>query len=111
MNYIVSLEKEIDFAPNNEVAEILQNIRTILTTRIGSVPLHRDFGITWEHIDKPLPVAQTLMQAAIIDAIIEFEPRAKVVNVEFESNEKDAIEGVLKPRITISIGEDEEEEI
>lgn len=111
MNYVVSLSNAVNFAPQNEVEEILQNVRTILTTRLGSVPLHRDFGTSWEHIDKPITVAQMLIQAEIIDAIEEFEPRAKVVSVEFENDTADFMEGILKPRVIISIGEDEEEEV
>ena len=53
MKYKVTLDEKINFAPDSEVEEILQNIRTILSTRIGTVPLDRDFGTTWEHIDKP----------------------------------------------------------
>lgn len=107
MSYIVNLSKAIDFAPETVVEEVLQNVRTILSTVIGSVPLHRDFGVSWEHIDKPLPVARTLMQAAIIDAIDEFEPRAKVVSVTFDMTEDDAMEGILRPTVKIEIEEGE----
>lgn len=109
MRYEVTLLKEIDFSPASEVAEILQNVRTILSTMIGSVPLHRDFGFTWNHIDKPLPVSKVLHQAAIIEAIQEFEPRARVEKVTFDDNEIDAMEGKLSPRVIVSIGEDVEE--
>jgi phage baseplate assembly protein W len=107
MNYLVKLNDKIDFSPDSEAKEILQNVRTILTTVIGSVPLHRDFGISWENVDKPLPVAISLMQATVIDAITDFEPRAKVVNVTFEDNAENSMEGVLRPLVEISIGEEE----
>lgn len=104
----ISLSDDVDFAPQSEVAEIVQNVRTILRTRLGSVPLFRDFGITWDHIDKPLPVAKALMIAAVIEAVEQFEPRAKVRNVSFEETASDAAEGILKPKVIISIGEEEE---
>ena len=66
--YTVTLSSQVDFAPSDEVREILQNVRTILGTRKGSVPLDRDFGLTWAHIDKPLPVAKMLMRSEVIDA-------------------------------------------
>lgn len=110
MKYKVSLSNEISFAPSSEIEEILQNVRTIITTRRGTVPLDRDFGLSWEHIDKPLPVAMTLMQAEIIDAIEEYEPRATVESVQFETNTDDAMQGILNPVVIVSIGEDEEEE-
>ena len=34
---------------------LAQEIRTALATRKGSVPLDRDFGLSWELIDLPLP--------------------------------------------------------
>lgn len=110
MKFQISMNGEIDFVPANEVAEILQNVRTILTTCVGTVPLHRDFGISWEHVDKPLPVAQSLMQAAVIDAIEEFEPRARVESVNFEENTDDAMDGILRPIVIVSIGTDDEQE-
>lgn len=110
MKYQVSLNQEINFAPGTETEEILQNVRTILTTCVGSVPLHRDFGISWEHIDKPLPVARSLMQSAVIDAIEQFEPRATVESVTFEESTDDAMAGITRPCVIVSIGTDEEEE-
>lgn len=35
----------VDFAPATETEEILQNLRTILVTAMGSVPLDRAFGV------------------------------------------------------------------
>lgn len=106
--FAVSLSGEVSFAPRNEVEEILQNVRTILNTRIGSVPLDREFGISWEHLDKPVQVAKTRMMVDVIDAIEKHEPRAKVREVKFEDS--DAVEGVLKPVVIVSIGEENEEE-
>lgn len=106
--YAVSLDGAVDFAPPTEVHEILQNIRTILNTRIGSVPLDRDFGISWEHLDKPVQVAKTRMMVDVIDAIEKHEPRAKVREVKFENS--DAAEGILKPVVIVSIGDENEEE-
>lgn len=109
MIYTVTLSGTVDFAPQNEIAEILQNVRTILAGSVGTFPLSRGFGISWEHLDKPLPVVMSLMTAAIIDAVEEQEPRATVQSVEFEdTTEDDAMGGILRPRVKVSIGEDEE---
>ena len=102
MEYAVTLGGAVDFAPKSETTEILQNVRTILNTRLGTVPLARDFGISWEHVDKPLPVAKSIMQGVVIDAIEEFEPRAKVEKVTFEG---DGADGILRPSVVISIRE------
>lgn len=102
---VTTLDSAIDFAPATEVEEILQNVRTILKTRIGTVPLHRSFGVSWEHVDKPLPVAKALMQAMVIEAIQAYEPRATVKSVTFPENTTDMMEGLLKAVVRISIEE------
>ncbi len=93
----------VDFAPEG-VMEILQNVRTIITTRKGSVPLDRDFGLPWDAVDQPLPVAQMLMRSEVIDAIERYEPRAKVTSVDFAEDVEGAMDGVLKPIVTVQIG-------
>lgn len=108
MIYTVSLSGEVDFAPSSVEAEILQNIRTLLLTRLGTVPLDRGLGLTWEYLDMPLPAVRSLMTAAVIDLIDEYEPRAKVQSVEFEEDTENAREGVLRPRVIVSIGEEED---
>lgn len=103
MNFVVNLDADVDFNPASVVAEVLQNVRTILSTRKGSVPLDRDFGISWEYLDRPIDVAQMLMRSEIIDAVSKYEPRATVESVVFEGSAEDALDGILKPKVTISI--------
>ena len=104
--YIVSLGSSVNFAPETEAEEILQNVRTIISTRIGTVPLHRGFGVSWEHIDKPYPVAKQLMMVEVIEAIEKYEPRVKVESVEFDESVESAMEGLLMPRVIVSFGEE-----
>ncbi len=94
---------DVDFAPEG-VMEILQNVRTILATRKGSVPLDRDFGISWGNVDQSLPAAKMLMRSEVIDAIERHEPRAKVTSVDFAEDVEGAMDGVLKPIVTVQIG-------
>jgi len=104
----VTALSEVNFAPASEAEEVVQNVRTILATRVGSVPLDRDFGVSWEHLDKPLSVARSLMQAEVIEAIERYEPRANIEAVEFEESESDAMEGISRPRVILNLGEDNE---
>ena len=71
--------------------------------------MSRIFGIDWEHIDSPYPVARALMQSAVIESIESYEPRARVESVTFDDTVTDSMDGILNPRVLISIGEDEEE--
>jgi phage baseplate assembly protein W len=91
----------VDFAPASIQAEVLQNVRTILATRVGSVPLDRNFGLSWHYLDKPMPVAQARMQQEVIERIRKYEPRAVVVSVGVEPG--NAVEGELRPKVRIRI--------
>ena len=57
----------------------------------------------------PYPVARALMQSSVIEAIESYEPRARVESVTFDETLADAMDGILCPRVIISIGEEEEE--
>lgn len=94
----------IDFAPKDVLTEIIQNVRTIISTTQFSVPLDRRFGIDGTVIDLPLPVAMARISAEVIRAITEYEPRCRVVSVDFESTATtDAEEGHLLPKVSIAI--------
>ena len=59
MRYTVSAASTgtLRFNETDRVASILQNITMILSTRKGSVPLYRDFGLPMDFVDRPAPVA------------------------------------------------------
>lgn len=84
-------------------AEIIQNVRMILSTPQYSVPLDREFGIDGTLIDKPLPIAKAKITAAIITAIQKYEPRVKIEKVIFEGI---GDEGILKPKVKVVIIDD-----
>lgn len=90
---------EIDFAPD-PVKEVLQNVQTIIATKKFSVPLHRDLGLDFTVLDQPLPKAQAGLRTEIIEAIRQFEPRARVRRVEFSGDEA---AGYLTPKVTVSV--------
>lgn len=108
MKYQLTLNEAVSFAPESTEEEILQNVRTIILTRLGTVPLFRDFGLTWEHVDKPIHISRAFLKAEIIEAVERWEPRAQIEAVEFEENGEDAQEGLSKPRIIVTIGEENE---
>ena len=91
---------EIVLFPENVLIEIIQNIKTILTTLQGTVPLDRDFGIDVTVIDKPLTVAKPLIVKDIKEKIEQYEPRAKFVSISWSGND---IDGKLIPSIKVAI--------
>lgn len=90
----------IDFAPSDEAAEIVQNVKTILSTRKYDVPLDRDFGAAADLVDLPLPRAKAAMSADIIAAVKKYESRAEITKISFDG---DGVSGALKPRVRIKI--------
>lgn len=89
----------ISFSPGTEVEEILQNVRTILTTVKGSIPLDRNFGIDASYVDQPMSAARAKLASEIITAVKKYEPRAAVTSISFEGTE----DGILKPKVQVKI--------
>lgn len=81
--------------------EILQNVRVILTTVAGTVPMNRAFGLDMSSVDEPVELAQARMTPVIIEAVRQFEPRAEVVKVSYEQTEA----GTLVPRVELRLRE------
>ena len=82
---------------------LAQEIRTALATRKGSVPLARDFGLSWELIDLPLPESRPLLVAEIGRGLERCVPRIKVKNVTFRTDTSGAADGKLTPVVTVEI--------
>lgn len=87
MSYSVDVSESswVNFAPSTLQDEVAQNIRTIVTTILGSVPGSRGIGLDWDVVDDTVPVAQARLSGLIISAILEQEPRATVTEVTFSN--------------------------
>lgn len=105
MEYIVSgvQPQGIDFGATGP-QEILQNVRTIITTPRGSVPLDRGFGLELTYLDAPIPVAQARMSGQVNEALKRYEPRVEVVAINYTADEAN---GRLYPVVTIRIREED----
>jgi phage baseplate assembly protein W len=86
------------------IDEIIQNIRIIVTTIKGTVPLDREFGVKGDFIDLPSPLAKTILISELADEIEKQEKRVIVTKVDFqEIDNPEAIDGKLSPRIFFKI--------
>lgn len=105
--YEIDLDAAVNFAPRNEAEEIIQNVRTIINTCLGSVPLERNIGISWDYLGLPIGVAKDRLKIAIFDAVEEFEPRAEISQIVYEATDKlnQAAQGILRPKVFIFIEE------
>lgn len=93
-------KKGIDFAPQTEIEEILQNVRTILGTAQWEVPLDRAFGIDGRIVDSPgTQKLQAEIQSAIFNALRTYEPRVEIISITMKHDE----DGIIRPKIELKI--------
>ena len=83
---------------------LAQEIRMLLGTRKGSVPLDRDFGLSWDYVDMPMSEAMPYMVAEIGRQLERHVPRIRVRDITFSSD--NPVEGRLCPRVTVEIREE-----
>ena len=91
---------EIKIFPENELVEIAQNVKTILTTIKGEVFLDRTFGIAADLLDAPINVIQAQFTAKVADAVAKFEPRARVTDCLYSG---DSLNGEVKVTVRLRI--------
>ena len=103
MAYLVTAndKPKIDFAPSTTVDEVLQNVRTILTTIKYQIPLARDFGMSGDVIDMPIQQAEAVWSNEIFTQIKKYEPRATIESITFTGE----LDGRLTPAVEVSINE------
>lgn len=101
--YTVSLESgggvSVNFGATG-VQEILQNVAMIISSVTYSCPMDREFALDATMLDRPLPVAQTILRSRIVAAVKKYEPRATITKVTFSGSASD---GVLRPKVMVRI--------
>ncbi|MDR2891589.1 MAG: hypothetical protein LBV80_00660 [Deltaproteobacteria bacterium] len=95
---------------------LAQEIRTVQETRKGSVPLDRDFGVSWDIIDQPI---NTVLPAHVADVAMQIEkyvPRVEVISVSYAPvsaarSRAEALAGMLRPVSVVRIRKEYSEEL
>ena len=95
----------VNFAPNSTTAEVIQNVRTIIATRKGTVPNDRNFGISWDFIDRPINQARAMFSEEVAKQVRSYEPRAEILEIDLKPDTSGAIAGKLKPVVVIGVNE------
>lgn len=86
------------------LVELTQNVRMILTTMIWSVPMDRRFAGDGSVVDTPSPHDVARAMARIGEEVERFEPRVRVVRVEFVPRPvTEHMAGRLCPRVTLHV--------
>ncbi len=105
MNYKIRADEKMSYSlcESDTVKSVLQNCHLFLTTRKGSIPMYRGFGLDMDFIDRPIPVAQVMMIPRVREGLEEYEPRAKFVSLTFEQNAD--FPGGIIPILEVEINE------
>jgi phage baseplate assembly protein W len=82
------------------ISEIMQNVRTVLTTPRGTVPLDRDFGISFEFLDSPINITRAKAEQEIFLKLRKYEPRAILKQIMWET---DATSGQISPSVKVEV--------
>lgn len=82
----------------SETEDLYKQLCNLLSTREGTIPINRDFGLNWNVLSKPIDEAESDFVVELMEKIETFIPELRASEVDFES---DAEEGKLIPVITI----------
>jgi len=80
--------------------EVMQNVRTILTTRRGTVPLDRGFGISFDFLDSPINTARAKAEQEIFLQLKKYEPRAILKQIVWGA---DLNLGQIYPKVKVEV--------
>lgn len=74
----------------NTADEILQNVKMILLTPIGTQVFDRALGVRTDFIDQPLQIGMAMVQSLFAMAIRQFEPRFLMDSITFSDPQSGA---------------------
>lgn len=103
--YVFGRLDEVNFGATG-VEEVLQNVRTYLSTPRFSVVQDRAFGVDADVVDLPINRARAVITADILSGLPLHEPRAKVVSIDFDGTKENGVSGVLTPRVKVRVNLD-----
>jgi phage baseplate assembly protein W len=98
---VSSTDFSINWSPASETEEILQNVRFILGTVGGTVPLARWLGINRTMIDGPVTKQRAALMMGAVRALQRGEDRVTVREVYID--DLDAANGQFSPRVRIAL--------
>ena len=92
---------------SEELEDIDRCVRNLYSTRAGSQPLDREFGIDYDSVvGLPIEIAKNQLALEIMDKTERYEPR---VVVDFVNFKIDALSGQLIPTVHLVKGEANDE--
>ena len=83
---------------DNKLAELDRQLALLLSTKAGTMPLDREFGIQMDFVDKPPEVVKSLYTAEVTKKVPQFIPWVRVYEVIWGYGEQ----GHIKPKVVIT---------
>ena len=93
-----------DYCNATELEEIQKNLQMLYSTRVGTCPGDRNFGLDQMFESCPTNVAKNLFALEVIEKTEQYETKAEILNIEYTQTE----DGNLTPKIMIGLKESEE---
>jgi phage baseplate assembly protein W len=91
-----------DSATQEKIQDVARCLRTLYSTPLGSQEGDRSLGIDQGvFLDKPIEVAKALYVREVTEKTTEFEPRARVVRVDWQ--ESDVVRGEVIPKVVYEL--------
>lgn len=85
---------------SDRLEELNRQISLLLSTREGTMPLDREFGINMDFLDLPTETVKNMYVAEISEKITKFIPQVRVESVSWTEN----FSGLLSPKVVITNG-------
>lgn len=73
----------LDGFPKDEAEDIRRCLTALYSVHVGEQPLDRDFGINYDFIDRPLPIAKNMCALEVIEKTGRYEKRVNIKKVEY----------------------------
>lgn len=96
-------EFDVEIMPSGSTEEldIYNCLLTLYGSREGEQALDREFGLNMECLSLPSEAAQATLTAEIIRKTKKYEPRAEVLEVEYETSHSQ--QGSIRPKVVVQI--------
>lgn len=83
---------------DDALAELDRQLALLLSTREGTMPLDRTFGLNMDFADMPPEAAKSLYAAEVTEKVSKFIPTVRVQEITWSRAEG----GQLKPKVVIT---------
>ena len=84
----VTLDQEINYAPKNNVEEVVTNVGMLLRVYKEEQPLNRDFSFDSDLIDKNINVVENRIMSQLLETFRKYEPRALLKTTQITMKDK-----------------------